>query len=246
VPFVTTDVESAELIKHASNSFLATKISFINEVAELCERIGADVEVVAKGMGLDDRIGPRFLQAGPGFGGSCFPKDTAALARIARDNGLTFRIVESVLEVNAHTRERMVGKIEEAVGGLANRCIGVLGLSFKPDTDDLRDSPAVAIVEGLLSRGARVQAFDPVATEAARKILPQVELCDGPFEAAKEADALAIMTEWNQFRKLDLGLLRQAMATPLVIDLRNIYDPRDMAEAGFRYISVGRKVRKPK
>jgi UDPglucose 6-dehydrogenase len=241
VPFVTTNVESAELIKYASNSFLATKISFINEVAELCEHVGADVEVVAQGMGLDARIGGRFLRAGPGFGGSCFPKDTSALASIARDNGLRFRIVESVLEVNDHTRARMLAKVEEAFGGVKGKCIAALGVAFKPDTDDLRDSPAVAVIDGLLERGAQVRACDPAAGDVARLRLPDVTFCEDPYQTADGADGLVIMTEWNQFRKLSMSRLRQLLEEPLIVDLRNIYDPESMANAGFRYVSVGRR-----
>jgi UDPglucose 6-dehydrogenase len=241
VPFVTTNVESAELIKYASNSFLATKISFINEVAELCEHVGADVEVVAQGMGLDARIGGRFLRAGPGFGGSCFPKDTSALASIARDNGLRFRIVEAVLEVNDRTRARMLAKVEEAFGGVKGKCIAALGVAFKPDTDDLRDSPAVAVIDGLLERGAQVRACDPAAGDVARLRLPDVTFCEDPYQAADGADGLVIMTEWNQFRKLSMRRLRQLLEEPLIVDLRNVYDPESMANAGFRYVSVGRR-----
>ena len=240
VPFVTTNVESAELIKYASNSFLATKVSFINEVAELCERSGADVEVVAQGMGLDHRIGSEFLHPGPGFGGSCFPKDTSAMASISRDRGLRFRIVESVLKVNEHTRSRMVDKIVDSFGSLDGKRVAVLGLTFKPDTDDLRESPAISIIEGMLKLGPEVRAYDPVANEKCRALLPDVVFCDSAYEAAREADGLVIMTEWNQFRKLDSETLRSVMKQPLIVDLRNIYEPLDMARAGFRYVSVGR------
>jgi UDPglucose 6-dehydrogenase len=248
VPFVITDVESAELIKYASNGFLAVKISFINEVAELCEKLGANVEVVARGMGLDNRIGPRFLHAGPGFGGSCFPKDTRAVAQIARDAGLRFRIIEAVLDANDHTKGRMVGKIERALasaGGLASKRIGVLGLSFKPDTDDIRESPALPIVRGLLDGGAQVRAFDPEAMEGCRPLFPEAEFCANAYEAAKGADALVIATEWNQFRKLELPRLHRLMRRPLVIDLRNLYEPEKMAAAKFEYISVGRPEGRP-
>jgi UDPglucose 6-dehydrogenase len=240
VPFVITDVESAELIKYASNGFLATKISFINEVAELCEALGADVEVVARGMGLDQRIGPKFLHPGPGFGGSCFPKDTRAVARIAHEQGLRFRIIESVLEVNTATQARMVDKIERGFGDLRGKTIAVLGLSFKPDTDDIRESPALSVVGGLLGRGATVRAFDPAAMEAAKPLYPDILYCDGPYEAAAGADGLVILTEWNLFRKLELGRLLELLRRPLVVDLRNIYSPEKMAAAGFHYISVGR------
>ena len=245
VPFVITDVESAELIKYASNGFLATKISFINEVAELCEALGANVEVVARGMGLDSRIGPKFLHPGPGFGGSCFPKDTRAVAQIARDQGLRFRIIEAVLEVNDATKLRMVGKIEQALGGLAGRRVAVLGLSFKPDTDDVRESPALPIVQGLLDGGAKVCAFDPEAMPACRPLLPAVDYCDNAYEAARDADALVLLTEWNQFRKLELDRLRTLMARPLIIDLRNLYEPEKVAAARFEYVSIGRPEGRP-
>lgn len=241
VPFVTTNVESAELIKYASNSLLATKISFINEVAELCEHTGADIEVVAQGVGLDKRIGPRFLSPGPGFGGSCFPKDTRALASIAREKGLLFRLVEAVMEVNEHTRDRMIPKIVEAFGGsVEGKRIAALGLSFKPDTDDVRESPAIPILAGLMDRGATIRAFDPAANDASRPLLPGVTFCGNPYEAAEQADGLVILTEWNQFRKLEKSRLLELMNHPLIVDLRNLYEPADMARHGFRYVSVGR------
>ena len=241
VPFVVTDVESAELIKYASNGFLATKISFINEVSELCEALGANVEVVARGMGLDQRIGPRFLHPGPGFGGSCFPKDTRAVAQIARENDRRFRIIEAVLEVNEATKRRMVEKIDAAFGGLSGKRVAVLGLSFKPDTDDIRESPALDIVAELLARGARVRAYDPVAMAPFSAVLPEVEVVPTPYEAARGADGVVILTEWNQFRALDLERLKGALRAPLVVDLRNVYEPEKMAGAGFRYVSVGRR-----
>lgn len=240
VPFIVTDVETAELIKYASNGFLATKISFINEVAQICEAWGANVEVVAKGMGLDHRIGPKFLSAGPGYGGSCFPKDTRAVAQIARDQGLRFRIIEAVLEVNEAAQRRMIEKIERAMGSMASKTIAVLGLSFKPNTDDIRESPALPIVQGLLDGGATVRAFDPEAMESCRPLFPAVTFCDNAYEAAEGADALVIVTEWNQFRKLELDRLHHLLHQPLVIDLRNLYEPEKMAAAGFRYISIGR------
>jgi UDPglucose 6-dehydrogenase len=240
VPFIVTDVETAELIKYASNGFLATKISFINEVAQICEAWGANVEVVSKGMGLDSRIGSKFLSAGPGFGGSCFPKDTRAAAQIARDQGLKFRIIEAVLEVNEVTQKRMIAKIEDALGEIAGKTLAVLGLSFKPNTDDIRESPALPIVQGLLDSGAAVRAFDPEAMAACRPLFPSVTYCENAYEAAEGADALVILTEWNQFRKLELDRLHQLLRQPLIIDLRNLYEPDKMASAGFRYISVGR------
>ncbi|HEV3456420.1 MAG TPA: UDP-glucose/GDP-mannose dehydrogenase family protein [Thermoanaerobaculia bacterium] len=245
VPFVITDVESAELIKYASNGFLATKISFINEVAELCEALGANVEVVSRGMGLDSRIGPKFLDPGPGFGGSCFPKDTRAVAQIARDQGLAFRIIEAVLDVNEATKARMVTKIERALGTVAGRTIAVLGLSFKPNTDDVRESPALPIVQGLLDGHANVRAFDPEAMPACAPLFPGVRFCDNAYEAARGADALVICTEWNQFRKLELDRLHALLRRPLVIDLRNLYAPEKMAAANFEYISIGRPTARP-
>jgi UDPglucose 6-dehydrogenase len=245
VPFVVTDVETAELIKYASNGFLATKISFINEIAALCEALGADVEVVARGMGLDNRIGPKFLQTGPGFGGSCFPKDTRAVAQIARDQGLSFRIIEAVLEVNEETKLRMVEKIEGAFGGLRGRTVALLGLAFKPNTDDMRESPAVPIARGMLERGARIRAFDPAAMEAARPELPELAYCANAYQAAEGADGIVIATEWNQFRSLEWGKLQRLVRQPLVVDLRNLYEPEKMAAAGFRYVSVGRREGRP-
>jgi UDPglucose 6-dehydrogenase len=239
---VITNVESSELIKYASNAFLATKITFINEVAELCERLGADVHHVAKGMGLDKRIGPKFLHPGPGYGGSCFPKDTQALAEIAREAGRPFDIVEQVIEVNDRIKVRAVERVHAALGDdLKDRVVASLGLSFKPETDDMRESTSIPLVNALVAAGAEVKAFDPVAMDNARRMLPpSVAYCDDSYDAIDGADAVVIVTEWNQFRSLDmkriLGLLRQ----PIVIDLRNVYDPRKMREWGFTYSSVGR------
>jgi UDPglucose 6-dehydrogenase len=240
VPFILTSVESAELIKYASNGFLATKISFINEVAELAERLGADVEVVARGMGLDSRVGAKFLHPGPGFGGSCFPKDSRALGQIATDNGMRFRIIEAVLEVNEQTKRRMVTKIRDAVGDLAGRTIALLGLSFKPDTDDIRESPALTILEELLTEGADIRAFDPAAMDETRQLFPGATYVGDPYEAVRGADAAVIVTEWNLFRALEPARLRALMRRPLIVDLRNIYEPEKMAEDGFDYVSVGR------
>ncbi len=245
VPFVVTDVESAELIKYASNGFLATKISFINEVAQLCEALGANVEVVARGMGLDARIGPRFLAPGPGFGGSCFPKDTRAVAQIAREQGQAFRIIEAVLEVNQATQERMIEKVDAALGGVAGKTLAALGLAFKPETDDIRESPALSILEGLVARGATIRAFDPAAMEPFRQMMPDLTYCEDPYQTAAGADAALILTEWNLFRALDLGALQAALKQPLLIDLRNLYDPDKMAAAGFHYVSVGRGEARP-
>ena len=245
VPFVITSVESAELIKYASNGFLAVKISFINETARLCEALGADVETVARGMGLDNRIGPKFLHAGPGFGGSCFPKDTRAVSRMAREQGFDFRIIEAVLEVNRETRERMVAKVRRAIGDLEGRTVAQLGLSFKPETDDTRESPALFVLDGLLEAGARVRAFDPAAMDACRELYPAVEFCGDAYEAAADAEVLVICTEWNEFRALELNRLRECMREPLIVDLRNIYEPQRVSAAGFRYVSVGRPEASP-
>ena len=241
VPFVVTDVESAELIKYASNGFLATKISFINEIAALCESWGADVKVVSRGMGLDNRIGPLFLNPGPGFGGSCFPKDTRAVSQIARQKGLKFRIIDAVLEANDATKARMPEKIRYALGGSAKgRIIGLLGLSFKPDTDDIRESPALAVVDGLLADGAIIRAYDPEAMQECRKEYPQLTYCRDPYDAAEGAEVLVIATEWNEFRALEWNRLKGLLVQPLVVDLRNLYKPSRMVEEGFRYISIGR------
>ena len=241
-PFVITNVESAELIKYASNAFLATKVTFINEVAVLCERLGADVHHVAKGMGLDRRIGPKFLHPGPGFGGSCFPKDTRALVDIAQQAGYRFAIVEAVVEANERIKARMVEKIRKACGGsVAGQVIGILGLAFKPETDDMRESPAIPIVSELVKDGAKIRAFDPAAMENAKELLPaEVVYCQDAYDAATGADCLVIITEWNQFRSLDLERLAACMAKPLVVDLRNVYEPEKMREAGFAYECVGR------
>ncbi len=243
VPFVITSVESAELIKYASNAFLAAKISFINEVAALCERVGADVEVVARGMGLDNRIGPKFLHPGPGFGGSCFPKDSRAIVQMAREQEVPFRIMEAVLEVNDRTKRRMVEKIVDAFGGVAGKTVALLGLSFKPETDDVRESPALEIVAGLTERGATVRAFDPAAMPAFAELFSDITYCDSPYEAAEGADGLVIVTEWNQFRALEPQRLRRALARPLIVDLRNVYELGKLEAAGLEYVSVGRASR---
>lgn len=239
-PFVITSLEAAELTKYAANAFLATKISFINEVANLCEKIGCDVHDVARGMGMDRRIGGKFLHPGPGFGGSCFPKDTRALASVARQFGSDSLIVDSVIEVNRRQQLSMLSKIEKLVGDLTGKKIAVLGLAFKPETDDMREAPSVEIIRGLRERGARVFAYDPVAMSEARKILPGIEFAEDEYAAVKEADALVFVTEWNQFRALDMSRIRDLMKSPLIADLRNIYDPTDMRELGFSYIGVGR------
>jgi len=241
-PIVITNVESSELIKYASNAFLATKITFINEVAELCEHLGADVHHVAKGMGLDKRIGPKFLHPGPGYGGSCFPKDTSALVDIARHAGRPFEIVETVVRVNERMKQRAVEKVLAALDGEpAGSTVTLLGLSFKPETDDMRDSPSIPIVRALLEAGATVRAFDPAATDTAREVLPDgVVYCTDSYDAATGADALVIVTEWNQFRSLDLERIRGLMRRPVVVDLRNVYQPGRVREQGFVYDSIGR------
>lgn len=240
-PIVQTNVATAEMIKYASNAFLATKISFINEISNICELVGADVHKVAVGMGLDNRIGSKFLHPGPGFGGSCFPKDTQAIVQIAKENGYDFQIVKAVLDVNKGQRQRMVEKIKKVMGGgLKGKVIGVLGLSFKPNTDDMRDAPSIDILQSLMKEGASIKAFDPVAMNEAKKVLGGVEFCDGPYPCAEGADALVIMTEWNQFRILDLQKLKHSMKAPVIIDLRNVYEPSKMREEGFEYACVGR------
>lgn len=240
-PFVLCNVPTAELAKYAANAFLATKISFINEVAGLCERIGGDVQGVARAMGLDRRIGSKFLHAGPGFGGSCFPKDTLSAAFFARELGQSFEIVEATIRVNARQRLAMVDKIVAALDGeVEGRTVAMLGLSFKPETDDVRDSPAVEIVRALQERGAHVRAFDPEAMRPAAEHLPDMTLCKDAYGACDGADVLVLATEWNQFRMLDLDRVKAALARPVIVDLRNVYDPTPMAAAGFRYYGVGR------
>ena len=240
-PFVITNVESSEMIKYASNAFLATKISFINEIANLCERVGADVHHVAKGMGLDRRIGPKFLHPGPGYGGSCFPKDTQALAEIARAHGMEFQIVDTVVKVNKEQREHCLQKIIKMLdGNVAGKTIGILGVSFKPETDDIREAPAIDIVQQLLDLGGAVRAFDPVALENFAKLFPQVTYCADPYQVAEGSDALVLMTEWNQFRQLELDRIKPLLRSPKIVDLRNIYEPERMRHAGFQYVSVGR------
>jgi len=239
-PFVFTSLEGAELIKYAANAFLATKISFINEVANLCDKVGCDVHEVARAIGMDRRIGGKFLHPGPGFGGSCFPKDTRALAAIGRQLCSPMRIVDTVIEVNERQRLAMVPKVEALVGGLTGKRIAVLGLAFKPETDDLREAPAIDIIRALLSRGATVTAYDPVAIEAARRMLPDIDYATDEYAAANGADALVFITEWNQFRALDLPRIRNVMKNPKIADLRNIYEPQDMRDLGFEYVGVGR------
>ena len=244
-PFVVTDVPTAEMIKYASNAFLATKISFINDIAMLCERMGADVQAVAKGMGLDQRIGSKFLHAGPGFGGSCFPKDLAALVQMGENAGYPMQIAGAAAVVNTQQRARMITKIAGALGGLKGATIGMLGLSFKPNTDDLREAPALAIAEGLMKQGANVRAYDPAALEEATRMLAGIMPCQNTEEAARGADALVLVTEWNEFRNLDFTKLKSLMRRPILIDRRNVYESNRVTQFGFRYVSVGRPTKNP-
>jgi UDPglucose 6-dehydrogenase len=240
-PMLFTDVATAELIKYAANAFLATKVTFINEIADLCETLGADVQDVARGIGLDGRIGRKFLHAGPGFGGSCFPKDCRALLRTAGEAGGGLAIVETVLRVNEARKCRMADKIAAACGGsLAGKSLAVLGLTFKPNTDDMRDAPSLEILPRLIAAGARIRAFDPEGMDEARKLMPELVYCRDAYQTMEGADALILLTEWNEFRGLDLGRVRDLLASPLVIDLRNIYQPQEMAAVGFSYLSIGR------
>jgi UDPglucose 6-dehydrogenase len=239
-PFVITNLETAEMIKYASNAFLATKISFINEIANLCERVGADVHHVARAMGLDGRIGKKFLHPGPGYGGSCFPKDTRALAAMAEGQGEKMLVVRAVIEANDRQRIRMVEKIQEAVGDVKGKTIAILGLSFKPNTDDIRESPAIVIIERLRGLGSNVRTYDPASMDAAKTVLKGVEFCPDPYEAAQDADALVLATEWNEFRRLDLPRIKESMKQPVFVDLRNVYDISQMRGMGFTYCGVGR------
>jgi UDPglucose 6-dehydrogenase len=239
-PIVITSLEAAELTKYAANAFLATKVSFINEIANLCEKIGCDVHDVARGIGMDKRIGSKFLHAGPGFGGSCFPKDTRALASVARQFECESLIVDAVVEVNQRRGRQMLTKIENLVGDFKGKTIAILGLAFKPETDDMREAPALGIIRGLVEGGAKVRAYDPVAKEEAAKILPDISYADDEYEAVAGADALIFVTEWNQFRALDMKRIRDVMQKPRIADLRNICDPQDMREMGFEYVGVGR------
>jgi UDPglucose 6-dehydrogenase len=240
-PILFTTLETAELIKYAANSFLAAKISFINEMADLCEKLGADVRDVARGIGLDGRIGRKFLHAGPGYGGSCFPKDTVALVRLAQEAGAPLRLVETVVDVNARRKARMAEKVIEACGGsVAGKTIAVLGLTFKPNTDDMRESPSLDILAALRKAEAVVRAFDPEGMEEAKKLLEGVEWCAGAYETMPGADALVLITEWTEFRALDMERVKALLKEPVVVDLRNIYDPAEMAAAGFRYACIGR------
>jgi UDPglucose 6-dehydrogenase len=242
-PILYTSRRTAELIKYAANAFLATKITFINEMADLAEEVGADVQDVARGIGLDNRIGSKFLHPGPGFGGSCFPKDTRALLQTARDYEVPLRIVEAVITANDIRKRAMARKVAAAFGGsLRGKTIGVLGLTFKPNTDDMREAPSVPLITALQDLGALVRAFDPVGMEQAKAILPGVTYCDGPYSCADGADGVVIVTEWEQFRALDLDMMKQRMACPVLVDLRNIYSGDEMKKHGFLYVGIGRKV----
>jgi UDPglucose 6-dehydrogenase len=240
-PILYTSRRTAELIKYAANAYLATKITFINEIADLCEKVGADVQQVARGLGLDNRIGGKFLHAGPGFGGSCFPKDALALIKTAQDYGTSVRIVETVVAVNDVRKRSMARKVAAALGGTAHdKTIAILGLTFKPNTDDMRDSPSIPLITALQDLGARVRAYDPAGMEQARKILPSVVYAADPYACAQDAHALVIVTEWEQFRALDFHRLGKVMANKLLVDLRNVYRGEEIAAAGFRYESIGR------
>ena len=244
-PFLVTDIPTAEMIKYASNAFLATKISFINEIATICEQVGADVQMVAKGMGLDNRIGSKFLHAGPGFGGSCFPKDLAALVQTGERVGYPPQIAEAAILVNAQQRTRMLEKITKETGGLTGKTFAMLGLSFKPNTNDLRDAPALVIAQELIKHGATVRAYDPAALAEACQFVPELVPCTDAYETARGADALILMTEWNQFRTLDFTKLKSFLRQPLFFDLRNVYDSDRITSLGFRHISVGRPSKAP-
>ncbi|HCD37273.1 MAG TPA: UDP-glucose 6-dehydrogenase, partial [Candidatus Omnitrophica bacterium] len=237
---VVTDIKSAEIIKHASNSFLATKISFINAIAQICERVGADVVKVADGMGMDKRIGRAFLDAGIGYGGSCFPKDLDAFITIARKNGYDFELLKAVRDINEYQKKDIVKKIKDALWILKDKRICLLGLSFKPNTDDLRSAPSLAIIESLQSEGAKIRVFDPQSMEKAKEIVQGVTFCKDAYQAAKGADCVVIVTEWNEFKELDVARLKKIMHQPLIIDGRNIYEPQVMKKNGFRYIGMGR------
>lgn len=245
VPMVLTDVQSAEMIKYASNAMLAAKISFINEIANICEAFDADVTAVARGMGLDERIGPRNLYAGAGYGGSCFPKDVQGLAATARKAGVDAPVVQAIDKSNVQQRLHMIDKLRELIGSFDGQTVCLLGLSFKPDTDDLREAPAMEMVEVLLREGATVHAYDPVSMDHARDQFPALTCFDDPYAAAASADVLVLMTEWNEFRNMDLPRIQAALGSPRLLDCRNVYDPREMAELGFDYVSIGRPRRSP-
>ena len=239
-PIVVTSRQTSELIKYAANAFLAMKITFINEIADLCEVLEADVQDVARGIGLDGRIGNRFLHAGPGYGGSCFPKDTLAIVKTADDIKRPLRLIEAVIDINTKRKARMADKIINACGGVESKTIAILGLTFKPNTDDMRDSPSIDIINGLLKEGAIIRAYDPEGMEEAKSIFPNIIWCEDAYDAMRDADAVSIITEWNQFRALDLERVKLLLKSPIMIDLRNIYNADEMAAAGFTYVSIGR------
>ncbi|MCK5511831.1 MAG: UDP-glucose/GDP-mannose dehydrogenase family protein [Thermodesulfovibrionia bacterium] len=239
-PFVITDVKTAELIKYASNAFLATKVSFINEIANLCESVGADIQTVAKAMGLDRRIGPKFLHAGPGYGGSCFPKDTLALLQIAEDKNVKLGIIEAAVKANELQKKKAVNKIKDAIRLSKKTTICILGLSFKPNTNDMRDAPSLYLIRSLLKAGVKIRTFDPVAMDDAKRIFPKITYCKDAYDAAKGSDAVVIVTEWNQFRNLDFKRLKKLAKGKFFFDFRNIYEPDKVREVGFRYYSSGR------
>jgi UDPglucose 6-dehydrogenase len=240
-PMVVTNPETSELVKYASNAFLAIKISFINEMSNLCEKVGADVIALAKGMGLDKRIGPKFLHPGPGYGGSCFPKDTYALTRIAQENGAPTRIVETVIEVNSSQKARMVRKVRNALGGNeAGKTVACLGLTFKPETDDMREAQSITILTALQEKGAIIKAHDPHGMDAAREMMPDLNYVNTPYEACDGADCVVLMTEWNEYRALDLEKIKGLLKKPVFVDLRNVYEPKMLKNLGFEYFGVGR------
>ena len=240
-PMLFTERRTSELIKYAANAFLAVKITFINEMADLCEKVGANVQDVSKGIGLDNRIGKKFLHAGPGYGGSCFPKDTLALTKTANDNGSPVRIVDTVVQVNEARKKAMADRVIRAAGGsVKGKTIGVLGLAFKPNTDDMRDAPSLDIIPALQAAGARIKAYDPESMHEAGKLLADVDFCDGPYHAIDGADLMVLITEWDQFRALDFDRVKKLLKTPTVVDLRNVYQPSDMKRRGFTYASIGR------
>jgi UDPglucose 6-dehydrogenase len=242
-PFVVTNFETAELIKYASNAFLAMKVSFINEMANLCESVGAEVQDLSYALGLDKRIGRKFLHAGPGFGGSCFPKDTMALARMAQEHGAPSRIIETVIEVNNAQKARMVRKIQDALmGNVDGKILAVLGLTFKPETDDMRDAPALTILPALIERGVKVRAHDPAGMEESKKVMQEIDYCSDPYRACEGADAVCLMTEWNPYRALDLQRIKSLLREPVFVDLRNVYKAKDLIDIGFKYVGVGQKL----
>jgi UDPglucose 6-dehydrogenase len=240
-PFVITNPETAELIKYACNAFLATKITFINEIANICDKVGADVHQIAKAMGLDGRISPKFLHPGPGYGGSCFPKDTEALYHFASTCGYEFKLLKRVISANKRQRELMVEKIKYHLGALKGKTIAILGLAFKQNTDDIRQSPSIGIIQLLLKEGAQIKCFDPLAMDNTKKILPHLTYCQDEYETAKASDALVIATEWNQFRNLDLLKIKKLLKNPIMLDLRNLYNPAKAKALGFIYEGVGRR-----